>query len=182
VLLLDRGEAVCDSASPGMSRGAAIQEYYSLYEKERGSSNDKPGNSLVQFRALDGNDAPCSQVEHGSKLKFEIVARLEPAIDAARVHISFLNREMQVVAICQSDVLTCKGGKLSALVGIAPMLLNPADYKISLIVYDKKMQKHLLWHNACWDVKVTGDLINYGGAAICFDGNWIDRFQETEVQ
>lgn len=181
ILLMNRGETVCDTSSSGISKGSAIQTYYNLYEKERGSSNDKPGNSLVQFRTLDFTDTPCSQIDHGSDLKLEIVAKLEPTIDAAKIHVSFLNREMQVVAICQSGVLTCESGELSASVVIAPILLNPADYKISVIVYDKKMQKHLLWHNACWDIKVTGHLINYGGAAICFDGKWINSIQESEA-
>ena len=156
VLLLDRGETICDSSGPGMSKGSAIQKYYNLYEKERGSSNDKPGNSLLQFQTLDSHDASCNEVDHGSELKLEIIAKLETTITSARIQISFLNREMQVVAICQSGVLSCNNGELSVSVEIAPILLNPADYKVSMIVYDKKMQKHLLWHNARWDIKVTG--------------------------
>ncbi len=180
VLLMDKGQGVEDTFRDGKDKGEVIQAYYNLFSKEVGTVTVKEGNSLLGFKVLNPDGHETAQIVHGEELRVHIKAEVDPAFHSAVAHLAFHNRELQVVATCSSQVVSCDEGSLELSVNIAPFNLNPADYKISLIVFDEKKQHHLIWGNAMWDIKVAGELVNYGGAAICFNGSWSQQDHDAE--
>lgn len=152
-----------------------IERYYSLFDQESSSviagSKD---NSLRHLKLAGGSNDADGTVRHGGVLKVSGEVLVERAVRNPNVLIAFLNRELQVIAVCRTSpgTLFNTDGLVKFSVEISPFLLNVGDYKVSLIVYDEKYQRHLLWHNASWNIRVTGDSMNYGGAAVYFDGKW----------
>lgn len=152
-----------------------IEQYYGAFQGERRTIVESGGNSLLRLELLDQDNNPITKIEHGSLLRIRLQVMLEERISSPIVQLSFLNRELQVIAVSKSDkdaFRSLPGKATDILVDIQPLILNTGAYKISLLVFDGSGQEHLVWHNAAWDLQVTGAMMNYGSAAVYFDAAW----------
>jgi len=169
-VLMLKGRAEAYERTP-----AVIERYYRAFEGERTSIIESAGNRLLRFELLDEQGNPVAALAHGSLLRIRLQVMLENRVSAPIVQLSFLNRELQVIAISRSAphaVRSLPGQPLSLQADIQPLILHTGAYKISLLVFDSSGQEHLLWHNAAWDLQVTGPMLNYGSAAVYFDATW----------
>jgi len=152
-----------------------IEKYYGAFQGERTTIVESGGNRLLRFELLDQHGSPVTAVNHGGLLRIRLQVMLEERISAPIVQLSFLNRELQVIAVSKSapNAIRSLPGRATGLqVDIQPLILNTGAYKISLLVFDGSGQEHLLWHNAAWDLQVAGAMLNYGSAAVYFDATW----------
>ncbi len=152
-----------------------IEQYYGAFQGERSTIVESGSNRLLRLELLDQDNNPVSKIEHGGLLRVRLQVMLEERISAPIVQLSFLNRELQVIAVSKSEKNAIRSlpGKATGLqVDIRPLILNTGAYKISLLVFDNSGQEHLIWHNAAWDLQVTGAMMNYGSAAVYFDAAW----------
>jgi len=168
-ILLDKGRVVSFGKPSDV-----YDAYYSMFNKESSNAITFGVNRLHSLELLDEYDNPIKEVRHGGIFRIKGCAAIEKDVRHPIIDISFYNRELVPVAQTKSDVGTIvnEDGVAHFSVDLEPFLLNVGDYKITLTVFDEKNQRHLLWHVACWEIKVVGDFHNYDGAALFIKGRW----------
>ena len=169
VILLNHGRLLfCGDPSE------SIEKYYRLFESESGTFISDGKNRIEEFVLMDTNNKVIDVIEHSSTLRIKISCTLDTHIKFPNFKIVFLNRELQVVAGCRTTKksIVNNNGFISLIVDIAPFILSPADYKISVFAYDEEIKRNLFLYNAYWDLKVTGESRDYGSAAVHFAGKW----------
>jgi lipopolysaccharide transport system ATP-binding protein len=169
-MLMVNGQAVCHDIT-----NKVIKEYYGVFKSEKSTVVEYDKNKLHFFSTLDRDNRPITAIQHGALLRIIIKATLDGDVIFPVMHLSFLNRELQIVAISKSPPRVIRNvytGVTEIQADIEPFILNTGAYKISLLVLDEKEHRHLLWYNAAWDIEVVGDMLNYGSAGIYFDATW----------
>lgn len=150
-----------------------IDKYYKLFDREKGTVFTHGTNRIEEFRCMDMNNN-LNVVEHASTIRIKMSCKIDKRIKFPVIYIVFLNRDLQVVASCRSKQgsIVNDNGFISLNVEIAPFILTPSDYKISVIAFDEEINEHLFWYNAFWNLKVVGGSKDYGSAVVHFASNW----------
>ncbi len=169
-LLLSNGRILANDETKNV-----IRKYYSLFKSEAKAVTELGENKLISFRLFDMDRKEIKTITHGSTLNIEIELTIDKKIKHPLIQLAFLNRELQIIAISKTkplSIINDDSDKLLIQVAVFPFILNTGNYKISLLVFDEKEHQHLIWHNAAWDIEVTGNILNYASAGVYFDAEW----------
>ncbi len=168
VVMLDRGKMfMCDESSK------VIERYYSLFEQESARITCLPGNHLEEFTMLNSDNEIVEAIDYCSSLRIKISAILDSKIKDPVFKILFLNRELQVAASCESEPrkLDGKDNFVSLIVDIDNLILNPSQYKLSLVIRSFSRHNPVIWYDAYWNLRVLGEA-DYGSNSVRFPGQW----------
>jgi lipopolysaccharide transport system ATP-binding protein len=170
VLVLNRGKKIYKGNN---YRG--IETYFSLFKKEEGReivADER--NYINNFTLMDKNNGTMDRVKHSSTLCVTLSGALDPAKKHVFFNLLFLNRDLQVVAVCKSDIYSIDnpGGYFSLTVELAPFILSPGNYRVSFQAFDEQVKYHLFWYDAVANLTVVGETQDYGAAAVHFSGSW----------
>ncbi len=151
-----------------------IEHYYSIFENQKGivTGNGKAIIHKIEFESKGKKDIEC--INYYDDLIVHLYITVSPEIENPVVTISFLSRELQFVAQCNSsfnDILIRNTGEpFQVMIKIPAINFNPGVYFMSAGVLDERQATILAQHYAIKGLKVQG---NFAGLApVQFVGEW----------
>jgi len=170
VMLLDHGKLLyCGDPAEGVER------YLECFGETRGEALiESEDNNVESLEFIDPAGQVVTDVEHGGDLRIRLTFCLTRDVMHPNVTILVHNREMQTVAVCRNPPrgIVNETGRITTEVVVNHMILNPADYRISVTVHDEDNRHHLIWYSGMWTFRVVGHIKDYGASIVSFPGHW----------
>lgn len=114
------------------------------------------------------------KVNYLDDLTVRISARVDADVRNPVFNLSFLNRDLQIVAQCNSlyncRSITNTGDPVEVSVRLASVVFNPGFYTVSAFITDERQAEILAQHYAAKDLKVSGSFV--GLAPVQLEGEW----------
>ncbi len=170
ICVMNDGRAVYQ----GKDVPSGIEHYYSRFKAQKGII---AGNGMARIHniELESNGRKgVSEVNYGEELTVHIHATVDSNIKKPVFNVSFLSRELQLVAQINSRFngidITNTGCPLYVTVKSPKLHLNPGIYSLSVVIVDEYQREVLTQHYAVKELTVRGDFVGY--APLQWVGEW----------
>lgn len=177
VLVMNHGKLVYK----GKDVPAGIEHYNSQFETPK-SMITGSGRAVIQKVELESKGRKdIQEINYLDDIVIHIYALVDPKIKFPHINISFLNREMQIVAQCNTFYHGTKifnsGNPLHITATVPVVNLNPDIYMLSVGISDEDYLEILSAHHAVRELRVQGNFV--GVAAMQFPEGWVVK-EESE--
>lgn len=170
ISVLNHGKAVYHGTD--VPRG--IDRYFSCF----GSGKTVvTGSGRAEITSIDFESKGKSGVDtvnYLDDLTVRVKVTVNPEVRNPVFNLSFLNRDLQIVAQCNSSyngrTITNTGSPMEVSVRLPSVSFNPGIYAVSVFVTDENTTEILAQHYAAKDLRVMGEFV--GLAPVQFDGEW----------
>lgn len=160
--------------------GKAIQNYLALFHKAEENQHQVAGTgeaNISNFQVLDQNGAAQTAFEFGETVSIEFDLEVSKLYPQVMISLGFFDSESQYIAQCHSRYNKFKientNKKQKISIKIPQLPLNPGDYTMSIIIFDRDHARYLTWHDRAYRIRVKGDF--FGGANVQFNALWSSR-------
>lgn len=158
-----------------------IDRYYDSFKSAKGIVTGSGRATINKIDFESNGKKNIRQISYMEALSVHLNISVDPNVKHPVVGITFLSRELHMVAQCVSshnDIqLNNCGEPLDITLEFSTMNLNPGLYMVSAFVYDDNRQEILAQHFAIKELQISGNFV--GSAPVQFVGKWnVNR--ETE--
>lgn len=168
-MLLNRGEKKFYGEPAG-----AIAAYNSLFEHEHKVIQEDKETYIDNVMLLDSGNKKTAVFDWYDSLAVEFDLSISRKHEEVSVSVTFMGQDGSLTAQCHSSYnnvrITNPGAPQRIRLDIDCLNLNPGQYYLNMIVYDKSDNRQLFWVYAGHKFEVKGDFC--GGASIQLKGNW----------
>jgi len=151
-----------------------VEKYNSLFGEKQTILAGSGEAKVSDLKLLDETDKEANVSEYNAPLRIQFDVEVDDKYDEYIVSITIMDQGGALIAQCHSEynkvILKNEGGRCTFRVDIDRLPLNPANYFLSIIIFDSSNSRHLAWLYAAREFTVVGDF--HGGAAIQLRGSW----------
>jgi len=155
----------------------AIQVYNKLFKEIEKDKIPTLKNSIAKinsFEIFNNSGEKSNEFYHGEKISVVLNMSVRSDYSNFTVSINFFNFKNEFVAQCHSGfndvIFNNKKDEIKIKVEIPNLVLNPGEYKISVIIFEPLSNKYLAWYSELYSFTIKGKF--FGKPNIQLIGKW----------
>ena len=168
-MLLNRGEKTFHGEP-----AEAIAAYNSLFEHQQKVIQEDNETCVENVELLNSMNCQATTFNWCDPLSVEFDLSVSQKYEEVSVSVTFMGQDGTLAAQCHSSynnfIIHNAGKKTRVRLDIDCLDLNPGQYYLNMIVYDKTDNRQLFWLYAGHKFEVSGNFC--GGASTQYKGNW----------
>ena len=169
ICLLDQGKAVY--IDNDIAKG--IEKYYTSFKKNKSVITGNHKAEIHDITLESGGKKHLNEIEYLDDLTIHLHISVKSTVESFVVNISFLNKELQIIAQCNSlynrKYLLNPNKSTNLKIDFPSLSFNPGTYSISVSIMDQSLRQVLIQHYAIKEIRIKGHFIGLAPVQLMSD-------------